>query len=105
MSCKYGTPLLLFLLSLEINPPIKVVCPLFNKTLFFDFVVIIIDFLASKEVGEILSHQGLFPSLNNEVDNKLDKGNKFMWVGWDYIYKNDIPKLIAKCEKMFNGGE
>jgi ABC-type Fe3+ transport system substrate-binding protein len=63
----------------------------------------IIDFLGSKDVGEILSHQGLFPSLNPEVDNKLDENNKFMWVGWDYIYNNDIPKLIEKCEALFEG--
>jgi ABC-type Fe3+ transport system substrate-binding protein len=61
-----------------------------------------VNFLASKEIGEILSHKGLFPSLNPEVDNNLPKENKFMWVGWDYIYNNDIPKIIAKCEEIFN---
>lgn len=38
----------------------------------------IVDFFASKEVGEILSHQGLFPSTNPEVDNRLDKENFFV---------------------------
>ncbi len=65
----------------------------------------IIDFLASKEVGEILSHHGLFPSINPSVDNRLEKENKFMWVGWGYIYSHDIPKMIAHCEKIFNGSE
>lgn len=58
------------------------------------------NFFSSKEVGEILSHQGLFPSIHPDVDNNLgDK--KFMWVGWDYIKQNDIGKLLKKCEIMF----
>jgi len=58
------------------------------------------DFFASKEIGEILSHQGLFPTVNPEVENNLgDK--KFMWVGWDYIKNNDIGAILKKCEKLF----
>ena len=60
--------------------------------------------MASKEVGEILSHQGLFPSLHPEVDNKLADENKFMWIGWDYIYSHDIPEIIEKCNNLFNEG-
>jgi len=62
----------------------------------------VVDFFASKEVGEILAHKGLFPSINPEVDNRLTAGNKFMWLGWDYIYKQDIGTLIKKCEALFN---
>lgn len=62
----------------------------------------VIDFFASKAVGEILSHQGLFPSINPEVDNRLPEENKFMWLGWDYINSNDIGGLIKKCETIFN---
>ena len=62
----------------------------------------VIDFFASKDVGEILSHQGLFPSINPEVDNRLPEKNKFMWLGWDYINSNDIGSLITKCEGIFN---
>ncbi|WP_028854843.1 ABC transporter substrate-binding protein [Psychrilyobacter atlanticus] len=58
------------------------------------------DFFASKEIGEILSHQGLFPTVNPEVENNLgDK--KFMWVGWDYIKNNDIGSILKHCEKLF----
>ncbi|WP_461639032.1 ABC transporter substrate-binding protein [Labilibaculum euxinus] len=62
----------------------------------------VIDFFASKVVGEILSHQGLFPSINPEVDNRLPAENKFMWLGWDYINSNDIGALIKECERIFN---
>jgi ABC-type Fe3+ transport system substrate-binding protein len=60
------------------------------------------DFFSSKTVGEILSHNGRFPSINPEVDNNLGTDQKFMWLGWDYIKSNDIGSLIKKCEKIFN---
>lgn len=58
------------------------------------------DFFASKEVGELLSHQGLFPTVNPKVDNNLED-KKFMWVGWDYIKNNDIGAILKHCEKLF----
>lgn len=61
-----------------------------------------VDFFASREVGEILSHNGKFPSTNNEVENGLERDQKFMWIGWDFINNNDIGSLIKKCEKIFN---
>ena len=60
-----------------------------------------IDFFASKEVGEILSHSGLFPSVHPDVDNHIPTENKYMWLGWDYIYNNDISALIKHCENLF----
>ncbi|MGL4687657.1 MAG: ABC transporter substrate-binding protein [Fusobacteriaceae bacterium] len=60
----------------------------------------LIDFMTSNEVGEILSHQGLFPSVLPTVTNPT-KGKKFMWVGWEFIYNNNIGKLIKECEKVF----
>lgn len=61
-----------------------------------------IDFFSSKEVGEILSNNGKFPSTNPEVDNELEVDQKFMWLGWDYINNHDIGALIKKCEDIFN---
>ncbi|MCY6958471.1 ABC transporter substrate-binding protein [Clostridium brassicae] len=62
----------------------------------------IVDFFASKEVGEILSHNGKFPSVNPKVNNMITKENKYMWLGWDYIKEHDISSLIKKCENIFN---
>lgn len=60
----------------------------------------IVEFLSGKEVGEILSHQGLFPSVNPEVDNRMgDK--KFMWCGWEYIHNNNIAEILTKCKDEF----
>jgi ABC-type Fe3+ transport system substrate-binding protein len=61
----------------------------------------LVDFFISEKIGEVLAHQGLFPSVNPNIDNRIDKKNKFMWLGWDYIYSQDIPELIAKCESIF----
>jgi len=62
----------------------------------------VIDFFASREVGEILSHSGLFPSVHPAVDNHIPAENQYMWLGWDYIYSHDISGLIRHCEQLFN---
>jgi len=62
----------------------------------------IVDFFASKEIGEILSHNGRFPSVNPNVDNQIPKENKFMWLGWDFLKTEDISMLIKTCEDIFN---
>jgi len=62
----------------------------------------IVDYFASKEIGEILSHNGRFPSVNPDVDNMISAEHKYMWIGWDFIKENDIGNLIKHCEKIFN---
>ncbi|HCX64306.1 MAG TPA: iron ABC transporter substrate-binding protein [Eubacteriaceae bacterium] len=59
------------------------------------------EFFGSKEVGEILSHNGRFPSVHPQVDNQISKENTYMWLGWDYIKEHDIAEKIALCEKIF----
>lgn len=61
-----------------------------------------VDFFTSREVGEILAHNGKFPSTNPNVENHLTPDQKFMWLGWDFINNNDIGPLIEKCERIFN---
>jgi len=62
----------------------------------------LVDFLASKQVGQVLAHSGLFPSVHPDVDNRIPNANKFLWLGWDYIYSHDISALIKHCEKLFH---
>ncbi len=62
----------------------------------------IVDFFISKEVGEILSHNGRFPSVHPEVDNMIPEEQNYMWLGWDFIKENDIGNLIKKCEALFH---
>jgi ABC-type Fe3+ transport system substrate-binding protein len=61
----------------------------------------IADFFASKEVGEILSHRGLFPSCHPEVINKVPENAPLMWLGWDFIKQNDLGELIPKVNDIF----
>ncbi|MFA5537233.1 MAG: ABC transporter substrate-binding protein [Bacillota bacterium] len=60
-----------------------------------------VDFLISDKVGEILSHNGRFPSVNPNVDNRVPREQKYIWLGWDFIKENDIGALIKSCEKIF----
>ncbi|MEY8355435.1 ABC transporter substrate-binding protein [Lachnospiraceae bacterium 54-53] len=60
-----------------------------------------VDFLYSKEIGEIFSSNGKFPSTNPLVDNHLSPDKKFMWLGWDYIHSHDIGELISATESLF----
>ncbi len=62
----------------------------------------VVDFFASREIGDVLANQGLFPSTHPEVDNHLKGDSQFMWLGWDYISANDLSELIAHCEVLFN---
>ena len=64
-----------------------------------------VDFFASKEIGEILSHQGLFPSVHPEVDNLMEKENQYMWLGWDYIESHDIGPMIKELEEIFHASK
>jgi hypothetical protein len=61
----------------------------------------VVDFFSSKAVGETLSHQGLFPSLHPEVDNRLADDIPMMWLGWDKILQTDLSAEIAQCEELF----
>ena len=61
----------------------------------------IADFFASKEVGEILSHRGLFPSCHPDVENKVPEVAPFMWLGWDFIRENDLGQLIPQVNDIF----
>lgn len=60
----------------------------------------IVNYLAGEEVGKIFSHQGLFPTVNPNVDNRLEN-KKFMWCGWDYIHNNNIGEILEKCKSIF----
>lgn len=81
-----------------------IISPIFllSKANKEDEVKNIVEFFGSKAVGEILSHNGKFPSTSYEINNNLDENQKFMWIGWDFIEKNDIGPLIEQCEKIFN---
>ena len=81
-----------------------IISPIFmlSKDASSDKIKPFVDFFASKEIGEILSHQGLFPSVHPEVDNLMEKENQYMWLGWDYIESHDIGPMIKELEEIFH---
>ena len=62
----------------------------------------IADYFVSKEVGEILAHKGLFPSTHPEVENILPEYAPINWIGWDFVYNNNIQGLIDNLFEVFN---
>lgn len=80
-----------------------IISPIFllTKAASKDKVKPFVDFLFSKEVGELMSVNGKFPSTNPIVNNHLAPDQSFMWLGWDYIHENDIGALILETERDF----
>jgi len=61
----------------------------------------ITNFFMSKEIGEIVSQKGFSPSVHKDVDNGLN-GKRLKWIGWDYIYANDIGAILDKYIPLFD---
>jgi ABC-type Fe3+ transport system substrate-binding protein len=59
------------------------------------------EFFGGKQIGELLAQRGLFPSLHPQVDNRLNFDHPWKWIGWDYIYQQDIGELIQRTNKIF----
>lgn len=62
----------------------------------------VVDFLFSKELGELFCMEGKFPSTHPEVDNKLSPQQKFLWPGWQFIHRHDISKLLTPLRSIFD---
>ncbi len=62
----------------------------------------IVHFFEGEAVGEILRDKGYFPSVNPNIDNRIPPQNKFRFLGWDFIYQNDITEIINICMDLFN---
>lgn len=61
----------------------------------------LVDFLFSKEMGNVVSADGKFPSTHPEVDNGLSPEQTFLWPGWDFIYSHDMGALLKDTERRF----
>jgi ABC-type Fe3+ transport system, periplasmic component len=62
---------------------------------------VLAELFFGEEFGNILSGGGKFPVTNPKVDNDFSKDKKFMWIGWEYINREDIGNLIKETEKIF----
>ncbi len=81
-----------------------IISPIFllAKTERLDDLRPLAELLAGEEVGTILAQKGLFPSLNPVVHNSLPTSAPWKWLGWDYIYQQDIAGLIRHAVERFN---
>lgn len=60
----------------------------------------IIDFMKTEKVAKIFA-DNYFISTMEGVDNKLPKGAKFNWIGWDYVFENPVDKFKEKINPIF----
>jgi ABC-type Fe3+ transport system substrate-binding protein len=60
----------------------------------------LLDFMLSKEVSEIFS-DNFFLSTHPEVDPKLPKGVKVKWLGWEYVFENDMVSIYNMLTERF----
>ncbi len=58
----------------------------------------LIDFFSSVPFAESMYADGKFPSSLAAIDNHLP--GDFKWVGWDYIYNNNLSELMKKYEEL-----
>lgn len=60
----------------------------------------LVDFVRGTEFGARMA-ETYFPSLHPETDNHLPEKAKFKWLGWDFVYAQDIGRLIEYITKIF----
>lgn len=106
----------LFTQMIQEDSPLKPIWPedgaiispiiLLSKSSSKDKTKPLVDFFLSKEVGELMSKNGRFPSTHPQIVNDFTKGRKFLWLGWDFINRHkDIGGLINKCMDLFYKGK
>jgi len=91
------------------NPNVEVVFPKDGAILSPVFMLVkktafekhksLLDFLVSKETGEMLTKR-LFPAINPDVDNSMFP-KALKWLGWNFIQNNDLGKLKADIQTKF----
>ena len=60
-------------------------------------------FLTGERTGQIFRSQGCFPSSCAEVENQLP--GKLRFIGWDFLYQEDLLDIIAECRKIMEERE
>ncbi len=60
------------------------------------------EFLCGADCGRTLVRQGQFPSSCPQVENGLP--GRLLWLGWDYLYRQDMIALIQRAKEVFLGG-
>jgi len=57
-------------------------------------------YLGGKKLGQYLN-DNRYPSLNPDARSPYPPGAKLKWIGWDYVYSNNVLKLMETASKIF----
>jgi ABC-type Fe3+ transport system substrate-binding protein len=57
------------------------------------------EFLCGPRCGQAFATQGMFPASSPGARNNLP--GKLWWLGWDYIYQNNLLEIIGRSKKIF----
>jgi len=57
----------------------------------------IADFILGREMSQACADAG-FPSVRDDVENRLPPGAKLLWMGWDYLESRDPAELKDEIE-------
>ncbi|MBM9616815.1 ABC transporter substrate-binding protein [Desulfobulbus rhabdoformis] len=60
----------------------------------------VVDFLMSRSLHQHCS-DNFFPSPHPEVVPNLPEGKKLFWIGWDFIYTNDLEQVKSEIGATF----
>ena len=84
-----------------------IVSPIFllTKTSSKDKIKPLVDFIFSEDMGQVLAGEGKFPTTVRGIDNRLDKEQRFVWAGWDYLHSHDIGEVLKELEHIFFNAE
>ncbi|MDR1047703.1 MAG: ABC transporter substrate-binding protein [Treponema sp.] len=61
----------------------------------------LLNFLLSPEVSQMFA-ENFFISVDPGADTRIPAGGKIKWLGWDYIYNNDITAIQNMLTERFN---
>lgn len=60
----------------------------------------ITDYLLSEEMQQHCANN-FFPSFHTKITNNLPAGKKIYWIGWDFIYGNDLGRIKKSIGELF----
>jgi ABC-type Fe3+ transport system substrate-binding protein len=61
----------------------------------------LLNFLLSPDVSQIFA-DNFFISVDPAADTRIPAGGRIKWLGWDYIYNNDITAIQKMLTERFN---
>lgn len=60
----------------------------------------LIDYVTGEKLGQYLA-DNCYPSLNPRVNYRFPSGAKLKWIGWNYIYSNNVPEEMRTAAGIF----